>query len=144
MPLAVLEDMQTSGTSRVSNGRPTVLVVEADLLVRRLIVRLLGREGVSVIAAGDVAEAIAHLDSNAAIDLTIEDGMAEELAPGVRARLARRRRGISTILTCGEERRSPIVDSAKVALLERPFTIQSFRAVVRLCLGLIPESVTDA
>jgi signal transduction histidine kinase len=56
---------QTPPPSRPSSGDETILVAEDDDAIRRLLERLLGREGYHVLAAADGAEAIELFDGHA-------------------------------------------------------------------------------
>lgn len=73
-----------AGSSIIPGGTETVLVVEDDPAVRRLIQELLGRRGYTVLTAGTGAEAIRACGENAVdlllVDLNLPDIGGRELA----------------------------------------------------------------
>ncbi|MEA2156424.1 MAG: hypothetical protein QOE11_2564 [Solirubrobacteraceae bacterium] len=69
--------------------RPTVLVVEDDTELRRLLLRGLGEEGFDVVMAADATAAIRHAESRmdlAIIDVGLPDADGRDLCQALRAR----------------------------------------------------------
>jgi DNA-binding response OmpR family regulator len=69
---------------------PTILVVEDELLTRRMLQELLQREGFAIITAGTVAEAVAEVERRAydlvLLDLVLPDGDGLTICRRIRAR----------------------------------------------------------
>lgn len=119
--------------------RRTVLVVDDDVMMLEVLVRVLGRENYELITAGSGPDALALLDAHAGgLDLLITDfSMPEmrgrELAERVRERYpdikVLYQTGFSELLF---EDRAELEEGS--AFLEKPFTARGLREAARLVL----------
>ncbi|MEM7159913.1 MAG: ATP-binding protein [Myxococcota bacterium] len=124
LPLAgqpVVEEPVPSGAV----ARPTVLVVEDEAAIRRLVVRILGRQGYEVLAASDGESGLRRFVERGDIDLVLTDIVMPGLDGVGLVRLLRRRRPELPIVFMsgysGDHRRGIGVADRK-RMLDKPFT----------------------
>lgn len=123
----------------VSPGqRATILVVEDEVDVRTVAVRLLGAFGYQVIPAGSARDALELLAENPAVDLLFSDVMLGSGMDGVElAREARRLRpGLAVLLTSGYGGRpgGPESSTAPFELLRKPYRREQLVEAMRRLL----------
>jgi CheY-like chemotaxis protein len=116
------------------NGR-TVLVVEDDPAVRKLVAGFLESRGYVVLAAGSGAEALTAAEAyRGEIDLIITDfGLGAMNGLELAARIAGTRPGIAILLISGyTELPLPpgLKDAVRAQFLAKPFTMEGFLAKV--------------
>jgi PAS domain S-box-containing protein len=132
------EDGQAGGSGEAprSNRGEAVLVVDDEPVVRMLVTEILGELGYAAIEAGDGAEALAVLHSNARIDLLVTDvglpgGMnGRQVADA--ARVARP--GIPVLFITGFAENAVVGDGpleAGMELVTKPFSMEALAARIR-------------
>lgn len=130
---------------RISNtGSETILVVEDEEGVRRLLCAVLSRAGYTVLAASTPLEAIRLCENhNGVIHLTITDMVMPGLAgPEVVERLASIRPGIKALFMSGYTNHAALrngILNPQMSFLQKPFTAPALTAKVREIL----DSVRD-
>ncbi len=114
-----------SATPRRARGYATVLVVEDDGGLRRLMDQVLARNGYTVLVAESGEEALERADAyEGPIDLLVSDVVLGGMSgPEVATRLQRRRPGTMVLLTSGTADRSVIdgLSPGTAAFLAKPF-----------------------
>ena len=119
-------------------GRPRVLVVDDEPAVRRVLARLLERDGLDVIEAGSSVEALAALDATA-FDLLVTDVVLGAGQSGaVLGRAARARRpGLPILYVSGYTRAE--LDLADLeegeAFVAKPIALAALRAAVEAAIA---------
>ena len=99
----------------------TVLVIEDDDAVRRVVERLLIREGYRVIAAASGEEALAAVEHEAALDVVLSDVMMPNMTgPEVVARVRRRFPSVSVLYMSGYAE-DVLTLEAGAELIRKPF-----------------------
>lgn len=121
------------------NGR-TVLVVEDDQAVRKLVSGILETRGYSVLPAAGGAEALAASESHRGeIQLIVTDfGLGEMNGLELASRIAGRRPGIRILLISGYTEiplPAALRDAVRAEFLPKPFTMNTFLAKVEGMLG---------
>ena len=102
-------------------GVGTVLVIEDDDAVRRVVERLLIREGYRVIAAASGEEALAAVEHEAALDVVLSDVMMPNMTgPEVVARVRRRFPSVSVLYMSGYAE-DVLTLEAGAELIRKPF-----------------------
>jgi DNA-binding NtrC family response regulator len=138
-----LEAVPVPPPSRPKSPPPTavatVLVVEDDPQVRRIVIRALGRAGFDVLASGSYDEALAALAAHPrAPDVLLTDvRMPGENGPAISRELGRRFPGLRTVFMSGYSGE----DVAEVGQLpadglfvQKPFTIDGLVSKIREAL----------
>jgi two-component system, cell cycle sensor histidine kinase and response regulator CckA len=107
------------------------LLVEDDLIVRRLLQKTLGRAGFSVVTASDANEALEILRSKSPIDVLISDMMLPGMNGAALIEEAKRTvPGIKTVLVSGYSS-ADLEIPTDYAFLEKPFTPDALIATLR-------------
>ena len=125
-----------AGIAAVPSGAETILVVEDDASVRRLVHRVLAQLGYTILEADDGEAALARsAEHPGRIDLLLTDVVMPTLGGGAVAREIRARRaGIKVLYMSGyidDEVVRHGVESATDAFLQKPFTTQVLARRVR-------------
>jgi two-component system cell cycle sensor histidine kinase/response regulator CckA len=121
-------------------GQKTILVVEDEVSVRRLITRILSRAGYTVLEAGSAAEAEEVLGGSGAPDVILTDMV---LPGGINGRVLvdavrERNPGIAAVFMSGYSREIVAQDDSPghwPHFLEKPFTPAMLLEVIRAALG---------
>ncbi len=111
-------------------GRPTALVVDDSLTVRRVAETVLRDAGWTVLAVATPSEALAHADGyDGAIELVVSDLVLPKM-DGLQLlrRLRRARPGIAPVLCSSALPGSELLDSLGAVYEAKPFTAQSLLA----------------
>jgi DNA-binding NtrC family response regulator len=107
-------------------GSETVLLVDDNEELRRVVKRMLVRAGYNVVEAANGTAAIAHLDRNPNVDLVLSDVMMPELGGrGVLDAIRQRHRGVRVLFMSGHNYDTAIRGMAKrgdLSFIEKPFT----------------------
>jgi two-component system, cell cycle sensor histidine kinase and response regulator CckA len=126
--------------SNTSSGSATILVVDDEPGVRRLVVRILERAGMLVLVADSGPQAIEMFAGHShAIDLLLTDVMMPGMTgPELAQQLAQRRPGLKVLLmsgyTAGTVRAGGNVGQ-EIRLIRKPFTPEGLLAAVRESLA---------
>ena len=105
----------------MSDPARTVLVVDDDPQILRLVERMLGSHGVRVITAARAVEAL-HICEREPIDLLISDVVMPEMdGPKLAERFLKLRPGGSVLLISGYHRDPVLPKSGRVRFLRKPF-----------------------
>ena len=122
-----------------ASGGETVLLVEDDMNVRRVVSRILGGAGYRLIAAEDGDSALRRLDPDQRVDLLITDVVTPGLGGRALAeRILARDPGTRVLFISGyaaDERFADLLARPGIAYLAKPFTIPQLQGVVRQLLG---------
>jgi CheY-like chemotaxis protein len=120
-------------------GRRTVLVVDDESIMLKLLVRILSKENYELLTAGSGAEALEVIEGHARpVDLLVTDfSMPEMSGRELAMRLRRRYPDVKVLYQTGFsdllfENRAELEDAA--AFLEKPFTARGLREATRLLL----------
>ena len=124
---------------QTENGRETILLVEDEQGIRRLMQRTLEERGYTVIAAESAADAMAVAESYAgAIDLLVSDIIMPDVAgPELAQRMVRLRPTMRVLYVSGFPNRLGLGRngmSAKATFLPKPFAPSALAIKVRECL----------
>jgi len=117
-------------------GHETLLIVEDEGSVRNLIASALKNDGYQLLLAASAEEALAIADSHpGAIDLLLTDA----ILPGksgieLVAEMTSRRPGLRVLIMSGYTEDTLSMDTAGVALLQKPFTPRELRNRIREAL----------
>jgi PAS domain S-box-containing protein len=127
-----------SAPPSVPRGSETVLVVDDDENVRRLIVRILKNQGYCVFEASGSPEAIEFCRTNSRpIDLLVADIVLPRInGLDLAAQLRKKRRDLKVLFVTGssEEDVFSSASTAKIPILQKPFTSYDLASEVReLC-----------
>lgn len=110
----------------------TALVVEDEPMVLRRLCQLVARRGYDVLAATNVAEALAHLATSPDLlitDLQLPDGSGEEIALVSFAQVPDRPIIVCSGFSAEDITRGPLRD-APLTFLAKPFTVSDFEAAL--------------
>lgn len=114
-------------TMKTVESRPTVLIVEDELIVRMFAVDALDAAGFGALEAGNAAEALAELDARASglaaviVDLGLPDRSGDQLAGELRAL----RPELPIVIASGRSERElkeRFAGDRRVAVLSKPYT----------------------
>ena len=127
---------QSSAVSEVSG---TVLVVEDDPDVRDLVVQLLSNLGCEILEAADGAEALAHIDGGAHIDLLFTDVVLPNGMSGTEIAEAANRRipDVKVVLTSGYPKRDDntrAIDAKGSWFLRKPYRVGELAEILATAL----------
>jgi CheY-like chemotaxis protein len=127
-------------TSDLEGGRETILVVEDDPLVRRLIVRQIKSLGYATLVVVNVAEAMAILESPQEIDLLLTDMIMPGSMNGRQLADAalRHRAALKVLFTSGYSERAVIRHGqldAGALLLEKPYRKSDLARMLRAAIA---------
>jgi CheY-like chemotaxis protein len=131
--IAVMLPLAASGSEPAEHGdRPTVLVVEDEESLRRLVRRVLEADGKRVLDAGDGREALTVLErEDGAIDLLITDVVMPGMnGPELVEQIGLRWPGLRVIYSSGyadSRLAGRGFDEHAVDLLRKPFTVEQLR-----------------
>jgi len=137
-------DVPQSASAAIPRGSETVLLVEDDESIRRMIADFLGSHGYRVLAAKDGPEGLEMLEVDRGIALMLSDLMMPRMGGKLLATKAREiLPDLKIILMSGnpEDGRSSL---AGVHLLPKPFSIHTLATVVRRVLENNTASATAA
>ncbi len=125
----------TPAPARVWRGTQSVLVVEDEEGLRKLIKRLLVRQGYTVLTAGNAAEARALVDRTPQIDVLLTDVvMPGASGPALTAALVAERPDLKVVYMSGYNEETIINHgevSPGIAFLHKPFTADALGAKLR-------------
>lgn len=125
------------------NGVLHILLVEDDLLIQRVLGRLLDRAGHRYTLASNATEATAHLRSDAgAFDVAVVDcGLPEMSGVELAHRLRQMRPGLPLVLTSGNMAAPPVpgwlTQTGPVPFLLKPFQLHQLMAAVDEAIGAV-------
>lgn len=124
------------GAANLPAGHETVLVVDDETIVRRLVVRTLGSLGYTVLEAADGPGALRLLEQQApAIDLLVTDVVMPHMTGPRLAEIVRAQRpGLRVLFLSGyleDEDLRRILLSADSPLLQKPFSAGDLAQAVR-------------
>jgi DNA-binding NtrC family response regulator len=124
------EALRAKVAGRPRPGAPTVLLVEDETSLRRVLTRLLVRHGYEVIDAGTAEDAVT-LARDRDVDVLLTD---EQLPGGSGLELAEQltqlRPGLSVILATGGSPPDPADRSPTMSVLEKPFSPEALLRAV--------------
>ncbi|MCH9687456.1 MAG: response regulator [Deltaproteobacteria bacterium] len=123
LPLADQDLVETATTE--ASTRITVLVVEDEASIRRLVVRILGRQGYEVLAASDGEAGLRRFDERGGVDLVLTDVVMPGLdGVGMVRQLRQRRPDLPVLFMSGYsgDHRPSIEGTDQSMLLDKPFT----------------------
>jgi signal transduction histidine kinase/CheY-like chemotaxis protein len=120
-------------------GRETILVIDDEPYVRRLLTRILERAGYTALMAEDGAQGLSVFEQNrGAVDLVVLDvSMPGMSGAEVHERLVAMAPGVKIVLSSGysdDERISQILDRGVRTFLRKPYRVDSFLRAVREAL----------
>jgi CheY-like chemotaxis protein len=123
-----------------TNASASILLLDDNEALRRILVRMLSGAGYSVVDTGDPSEAMRLLSGSAAFDLLIADIQMPGLQPhGINVGNAaiNRPRGPKVIYITGDPSQVPngFVDEAKTPVLGKPIRSEALLAAVRGALA---------
>ena len=126
--------------AQVKGGGETILVVEDEDGVRDVAHRILSRDGYSVLAARDGADALAVVEGHEAqIDLLLTDVVMPEMSGAQLAdRMARAQPELKVLYSSGYTSDARVLDGVlegDVPFLQKPFSAEQLRHKVRETLG---------
>jgi CheY-like chemotaxis protein len=118
-------------------GKPTILVVEDEVLVRLDIAAYLRSKGFRVLEAGDAYEAIQLLQADHSIDLVFSDVSIPGTLNGLDlARWIRHRRaGVQILLTSGTPNKIELA-ARESTVMPKPYNPHDVETTIRKLLGL--------
>jgi signal transduction histidine kinase len=129
---------RVSGPSGRTGGGESILLVEDDSNVRRVVSRILGAAGYKLIAAEDGDSALRRLDADRRVDLLITDVVTPGLSGRALAeRMLARDTDTRVLFISGyaaDERFADLLARPGIAYLPKPFTIDQLQGVVRQLL----------
>jgi len=133
-----------AATAPAAHGRETVLVVEDESGVRRVVRLALEKQGYKLLVAGSGREAVALAEQHPdTIDLLLTDLVMPEMSGSELAGILRARRpGLAVLLMSGYVEDDFVrhgVVSEEVAFLHKPFTLAELAAKVRATLDAARE-----
>ncbi|MGF7174786.1 response regulator [Azospirillum doebereinerae] len=143
-PQDAVEPVPVPPVPLMENGQGTVLVVEDDEDVRRLVVQLVEASGYTVIDADSGTAALAVLAENAAIDLLFSDVVMPHGMNGIDlARVVRQRHPDVSILltsgfTAGNRVRDPVLEM-EFPVLRKPYRHEELAGAIHHALGQRPR-----
>jgi PAS domain S-box-containing protein len=132
------EPVATPAAHRQLRGTETILLVEDEQPIRKLVGKVLAGYGYDVLEAVDVAHALEIAERHPApIHLLLSDIVMPELnGPELAQRVIRYRRGVRVLYMSGfSNRLRSGALSVGVGMLEKPFTPHGLASKVRDCLG---------
>jgi CheY-like chemotaxis protein len=135
----------------MEGGTETILIIEDEEAVRKMVVRILRRLGYSVIEAESGAEALKRLEDQVKVDLVITDVVMPTMSgPDLVNRIAKLQPGTRTLYISGYPDEAiahhGIVEEG-ITLLEKPFSLQELAGLVRRLLdadGIVRGSTGGA
>jgi signal transduction histidine kinase/ActR/RegA family two-component response regulator len=121
--------------SREAGGSETIMLVDDNEELRRVVKRMLARAGYQVIEAGSGADALAHLDRGGRVDLVLSDVMMPEMnGRAVAEAIRQRHRDVRVLLMSGYNYDAAVRGMAQrgdVAFIEKPFTAEKLLQKLR-------------
>ncbi|HET9425782.1 MAG TPA: ATP-binding protein [Gemmatimonadaceae bacterium] len=127
-------------------GSETILLVDDNEELRRVVKRMLSRAGYRVIEAASGAAAIAHLDRGSDVEIVLSDVMMPEMnGKAVVDAVRQRHRGVKLLLMSGYNYDTALRGMAQrgdVAFIEKPFTAEKLLQKLREVLGQPQERGT--
>jgi two-component system cell cycle sensor histidine kinase/response regulator CckA len=125
------------------SGTESVLLIDDNEELRRVVKRMLTRAGYHVLEAANGAAALAQLDRGVHVDLVVSDVMMPEL--GGRAvvdAVRQRHKSVKLLLMSGYNYDTALRGMAQrgdVAFIEKPFTAEKLLRKLRAVLGRAPD-----
>lgn len=129
------------------NGVLHILVVEDDLLIQRVLARLLNRAGHRHTLASNATEATAHLHSDGgSFDVAVVDcGLPEMSGVELARRLRQLRPGRPLVLTSGNVTAPPVpsclTQTGPVPFLVKPFQLHQLMSAVEAAMGMVSRQL---
>jgi two-component system cell cycle sensor histidine kinase/response regulator CckA len=121
--------------SRDAGGSETVLLVDDNEELRRVVKRMLSRAGYQVMEAASGAEALSHLDRGGRVDVVLSDVMMPEMnGRAVVEAIRQRHRDVRVLLMSGYNYDAAVRGMAQrgdVAFIEKPFTAEKLLQKLR-------------
>ena len=118
----------TAAGTRGLGGSETILLVDDNEELRRVVKRMLSRAGYNVVEAASGAAALAHLDRGGRVDLVLTDVMMPEMnGRAVMDAIQQRHRDVRLLLMSGYNYDTALRGMAQrgdVAFIEKPFTAE--------------------
>ena len=134
---------RVSGPTDRQGGGETILLVEDEMSVRRVVSRILGGAGYKLIAAEDGDSALRRLDPAQRIDLLVTDVVTPGLGGRALAeRILERDPRTRVLFISGyaaDERFQDLLERPGIEYLAKPFTIEQLQGAVRHLLDLPPQ-----
>lgn len=121
-----------------SDRRPIILVVEDEWLIRMALVDELRENGQRVVEAASGAEAVAFIQSGAAVDLIFTDVRMPGLTDGL-ALLAFARHtipGVPVIVSSGHLDPQLALDAGAASFLPKPYSLEDVVRVIQANLAV--------
>ncbi len=128
-----------SGTAAPAGGRPRILIVEDEVLVRMVAVDELLDRGCQVEEAGSAAEALAVLDGGGTplaavvVDVGLPDGRGDSLAAEIRQRFPK----LPVLVASGYDPRDLALpkDDPLIATIAKPYSPEGLVAALEALRG---------
>ena len=118
-----------------AGGSETVLLVDDNEELRRVVKRMLSRAGYQVVEAGSGAAALSYLDRGGRVDLVLSDVMMPEMnGRSVLEAVRQRHRDVRVLLMSGYNYDAAVRGMAQrgdVAFIEKPFTAEKLLQKLR-------------
>jgi nitrogen-specific signal transduction histidine kinase/ActR/RegA family two-component response regulator len=139
LPLAKRDEERAAPVeSSVAGGTETILLVEDDTGVRKLVAAMLRRGGYTVLEAAAAQPALAQLERAGQIDLLLTDIVMPGMSGWELAKQAMEARaGLKVIYMSGYTDHAAIQGhrAETISILRKPFTMETLHAAVRAELG---------
>jgi signal transduction histidine kinase/ActR/RegA family two-component response regulator len=124
-----------SPEARGVGGSETILLIDDNDELRRVVKRMLARAGYEVVEASGGAAALAHLDRGGRVDLVVSDVMMPEMnGRTIVETIRQRHRDVRVLLMSGYNYDAALRGMAQrgdVAFIEKPFTAEKLLAKLR-------------
>jgi signal transduction histidine kinase/ActR/RegA family two-component response regulator len=139
----LLDPSATPATERSSphdlSGAETILLIDDNEELRRVVKRMLMRAGYRVLEAANGAAALAQLDRGVRVDIAISDVMMPEMnGKAVVEAMQQRHRDVKLLLMSGYNYDTALRGMAQrgdIAFIEKPFTAEQLLRKLREVLG---------
>jgi CheY-like chemotaxis protein len=142
---ATASETESADAEAPIDGHETILIVEDDPALRRLMQRTLERHGYAVLQSKNVVDALSIAERHPGkIDLLLSDVIMPVMnGPDLAQRIVRLRPAIKVMYVSGFTNQIALDRGsvgAKACFMAKPFTPQALASRVRDCLGSHPES----
>ncbi len=134
------EATETTDAGHIGRGSETVLVVEDEMPVRKLAVRMLRKLGYDVLEAADVQEALHAFETHhKAIDIVLSDVIMPQMSgPQLIEQLRNIRRDFKVLYMSGytdSAMGDAVTPDSGIGYIQKPFTLASLAGKMRELLG---------